>query len=74
VKKEDNLEKKWYSAKELAEYFSVSTKTIDRWRKRNHISEEAIMRLPTRGPNAKGFRYNLSIIESDFKKDKGEAS
>lgn len=67
-KKEITIEKVWYSANELAEYFSVSSKTIDRWRKRGNIRREAIMKLPTNDSTAKGFRYNLSIIESDFQK------
>ena len=67
-KKEITIEKVWYSANELAEYFSVSSKTIDRWRKRGNIRREAIMKLPTGVSTAKGFRYNLSIIESDFQK------
>ena len=66
-KKEIKIEKVWYSANELAEYFSVSSKTIDRWRKRGNIRKEAIMKLPTNESTAKGFRYNLSIIENDFK-------
>jgi predicted DNA-binding transcriptional regulator YafY len=67
-KKEITIAKVWYSANELAEYFSVSSKTIDRWRKRGDIRREAIMKLPTNDCTAKGFRYNLSLIESDFQK------
>ena len=52
----------WVSSRELAEYFSVSTKTVDRWRKRGVISEFAV-KLPGRG---KGFRYDLKKIEKSF--------
>ena len=53
---------RWVSSSELAEYFSVTTKTIDRWRKRGVISDFAV-KLPGRG---KGYRYDIRKVEKSF--------